>query len=47
MDPNATLEAARYAYSHGYEEEAAEHYAHLDAWISRGGCLPDAWLGPR
>jgi len=43
MDPDVTLSAARELYEADEIDAAAEQYAALDEWMSKGGHLPKAW----
>jgi hypothetical protein len=47
MDVNAALAEAREAMYLGDTEEAAEKYAAVDEWVSKGGFLPEAWAQSR
>lgn len=44
MDPTRTLQLAREAWNCGEYEQAAQHYADLDYWVSRKGMLPNPWM---
>lgn len=43
MDVDAALTQAREAFAAGDYETAAERYADIDAWLSKGGYLPRKW----
>lgn len=45
MDPNALLEAIR-RWDGIDPEELKEMFQNLDAWLSKGGFLPEGWNRP-
>lgn len=47
LDPSTCLQLAREALARGDNDEAAQWFAELDAWISRGGFLPSEWSEPQ